>query len=222
MKRKIKFLFLTLIMGCVFFGSASVSAAISGDCGRYLEWELDNGTLTISGYGDMSNWNIYQYSYAPWNRLAENIESIVISDGVTGIGRCAFYNCESLTSITIPNSISYIGNDAFTYSGIKKVYFMGTENEWQRIALNDKTITFDYELISADRFASLCGTFYLAAYDADDRFLGVYQKEIDIADYECEVSSAITVDKAPAYIKVFFWGGETETEPFMARHRYTL
>ena len=34
---------------------------------------------------------------------------------VTSIGDKAFYDCESLTSITIPSSVTSIGNDAFSY-----------------------------------------------------------------------------------------------------------
>ena len=32
---------------------------------------------------------------------------------VTSIGNSAFYNCNSLTSVTIPNSVTSIGNSAF-------------------------------------------------------------------------------------------------------------
>ena len=41
------------------------------------------------------------------------LTSITIPNSVTSIGNCAFYGCSSLTSITIPNSITSIGNYAF-------------------------------------------------------------------------------------------------------------
>lgn len=34
---------------------------------------------------------------------------------VTTIGNCAFYDCKSLTSIQIPNSVTIIGDNAFEY-----------------------------------------------------------------------------------------------------------
>ncbi len=42
--------------------------------------------------------------------------SVIPSDGsVTSIGERAFYNCDSLTSITIPDSVTSIGDSAFYY-----------------------------------------------------------------------------------------------------------
>ena len=43
----------------------------------------------------------------------EIITSITIPNSVTSIGNYAFYKCTSLTSITIPNSVTSIGNCAF-------------------------------------------------------------------------------------------------------------
>ncbi len=41
------------------------------------------------------------------------LTSITIPDGVTSIGWCAFLDCTGLTSVTIPNSVTSIGYDAF-------------------------------------------------------------------------------------------------------------
>ena len=43
----------------------------------------------------------------------ESLTSITIPNSVTSIGDYAFYSCESLTSITIPNSVTSIGSYAF-------------------------------------------------------------------------------------------------------------
>ena len=42
-----------------------------------------------------------------------SLTSITIPNSVTSIGTRAFYGCTSLTSITIPDSVTSIGNDAF-------------------------------------------------------------------------------------------------------------
>ncbi len=43
----------------------------------------------------------------------DSLQSIVIPDGVTSIGDCAFESCKSLRTITIGNDVEYIGNYAF-------------------------------------------------------------------------------------------------------------
>jgi len=45
----------------------------------------------------------------------ENLTSITISEGVSSIGRCAFMECENLTSISLPESLTSIGHGAFAY-----------------------------------------------------------------------------------------------------------
>ena len=79
----------------------------------YITWELsDDGTLTISGT-DMENYSTNNY-YAPWYSQREYIKKVVIENGVSSIGDCAFYDCKYLNSVFIPNSISYIGKHAFS------------------------------------------------------------------------------------------------------------
>ena len=89
--------------------------AQSGTCGDNLTWELDDqGTLTISGTGEMDDYDDYDCSnLSPWYYYRESITKVIINDGVTSIGDWTFTGCSSLTSIIIPNSVTSIGDLAF-------------------------------------------------------------------------------------------------------------
>ncbi|MCD8158323.1 MAG: leucine-rich repeat domain-containing protein [Clostridiales bacterium] len=86
----------------------------SGSCGDNLTYTYDSDTytLTISGTGDMYDYESYP-DYAPWYTLKSKITSVIIEDGVTSIGNYAFYYCYFLTSVTIPDSVTSIGESAF-------------------------------------------------------------------------------------------------------------
>ena len=45
--------------------------------------------------------------------IPESVEFNGISHSVTSIGEGVFYGCSGLTSVTIPNSVTSIGDDAF-------------------------------------------------------------------------------------------------------------
>ena len=93
----------------------SAHAESSGTCGDNLTWVLDDkGTLTISGTGDM--WVVMYESggsYIEWAESKENIQKVVIQEGVTSICPSAFKDCINLTSVTIPASVTNIGGNAF-------------------------------------------------------------------------------------------------------------
>ena len=102
-----------LLMVPILAMKAKAETVASGSCGPNVTWTLDDeGTLNINGSGKM-----YDYSLGfgwnpntPWDSFRVNINSVNISLGITYIGEHAFDCCQYLTSVTIPNSVTSIGN----------------------------------------------------------------------------------------------------------------
>ena len=70
-----------LLFAALLFSATSVLA--QGGTTGPLTWNIDNGTLTISGNGAMPD---YDYpDYAPWFPYRTTIHTIVMGTGVTTI-----------------------------------------------------------------------------------------------------------------------------------------
>ena len=104
---------LTLLLA-ILLSMVGIDAWADGYCGYNVTWTLSGGTLTISGTGEMFDYNNKNIS-PPWNSSKGSITTIVINEGVTSIGICAFRYCSGLTSVTIGNSVTSIGEAAFSF-----------------------------------------------------------------------------------------------------------
>ena len=102
---------IALMTACFILLPTEAKAAeilASGTCGDNLIWTLDDtDTLTISGTGAMidydSQWDV------PWRGLKSSIKFVIIENGVTSISEWAFCYYERLIRITIPNTVTSIG-----------------------------------------------------------------------------------------------------------------
>ena len=87
------------------------SIVASGTCGDNLTWVLnDAGELVVAGTGAMED---YSAMMAPWSGYVNSIKNVVVKGGVTSIGSYAFYHCDSLAAVSIPESVIKIGDYAF-------------------------------------------------------------------------------------------------------------
>ena len=106
------FTFFLLFSFSAYADSSQGIGATSGTCGSKLTWTLsDNGVLTISGTGAMSNYNTT--AGTPWETRKASIVSVVVNSGVTSIGDCAFYSCVNLSSVDLPSGLKTIGVNTF-------------------------------------------------------------------------------------------------------------
>ena len=108
MKRIISaILILSVLLGTILCTTVTASAA-GGTYGN-LSWSFSNGTLTISGYGEMQETTFDKY---PWESYQYSVKTLVIKEGVTYIAPYAFF-CFDAYTVTIPTSVRYIGHRAF-------------------------------------------------------------------------------------------------------------
>ena len=138
MKRLFQPLFVTFLtvlclLPCLHTQAAAADA--SGSCGTDMTWTYSNGTLHLSGSGEM-----YEYDYpqtanaAPWAQYLGEIHTVTADEGVKSIspkafdsadnlrsvdlpgveriGSLAFWDCNKLTQLSCPNLV-YVGSSAF-------------------------------------------------------------------------------------------------------------
>ncbi len=106
--------------GCKTKDTRTIADCVDyGTCGTNLTWKLSSdGTLTISGTGAMKDYgyNSSSYSYIDpeWDDLSDYITAVVVEQGVTSVGGCAFAGCDNLTAVSLPEGLTVIGESAFS------------------------------------------------------------------------------------------------------------
>ena len=89
-----------------------------GQCGDDLTWTLDSsGILTISGTGPMYGYSLFKN---PWcdsalrnSGISTRVKNVEISSGVTTLGAYALSACDSMVSVSLPETLLAVGEDCF-------------------------------------------------------------------------------------------------------------
>ena len=76
-------------------------------------WEVSNDTLTFYGSYVMDNYGSSYYT--PWAQYANDIKTIIINEGMKAIGNGAFNDFYNLMSVSLPSSLTSIGERSFHY-----------------------------------------------------------------------------------------------------------
>ncbi|WP_034475374.1 leucine-rich repeat protein [Butyrivibrio proteoclasticus] len=91
----------------------------TGKCGNNLKWRYGNHTLTITGTGPMDDYSATVDSgavselTAPWAEFIDDMDKLVVEEGVTSIGDYAFAGCKFGADMTFPSTLNKIGDYAF-------------------------------------------------------------------------------------------------------------
>ena len=81
-------------------------------------------SLTLSGTGDMPDYDWSTYDTSPWYPYHETLRNVILEDGIVSVGASNFYDCSGITSLTLPDSLTEIGEEAFrNCTGLTSVTF---------------------------------------------------------------------------------------------------
>jgi len=91
-----------------------------GRCGDDLTWEItDDGTLIISGMGDLKAYS--SETDAPWYEWSDEIETVVVRNGVTSIGENVFSGL-TLSTLVMEGDTTRLSENAFAISKNMTIY----------------------------------------------------------------------------------------------------
>lgn len=141
-----------IYMFFVFTFSFPVHAEViasGNDCGEHCSWKIENGVLTVTGYGDISDFprscKGYCHNTAPWGGNVSQISKIVIeneqgSDGFKTIGNGTF-SAMDVSEVVLPDGLKKIGDLAFIASGLRKINLPDSIEQIGSLAFNDNNIS---------------------------------------------------------------------------------
>ena len=145
----------TTIGSYAFEGCSGLTSIVIPDSVTTIGWYAFKGCTSLT-YNVYDNGKYLGNESNPYLVLGEatstSITSCEINENCKVICGYAFYNCASLTSITIPASVTSIGEGAFMFcSSLTDVYYEGTEEQWNAILigavnteLTNATIHYNY------------------------------------------------------------------------------
>ena len=133
MRKKISVLFTFILMLCIMvcLGVTANATEVTktSKCGENAYWNFnkETGTLTISGTGKIDDAVLFDEETGtliedegktflvnmPWYNIKNQIKTLVIEEGITEIGACAFYGLYYLTEVKLPSTLEVVGCAAF-------------------------------------------------------------------------------------------------------------
>lgn len=192
MKKKMLSLMLALVMVLTLL-PVTVNAETTGVTGE-CRWTLrDDGLLIISGTGAIGS--------NAFGDHADDIQSVVIEEGVTKIGGSAFGGCSNLTSVTIPGSVKSIGSSAFSgCTSLTDVEYLGTmepsvsgRNVFSGAAVSTVKVPAEYE---SEKFCGKDVTKQGASEPVETYTVNVVGGTADKTEYTAGETVTITANAA--------------------------
>lgn len=112
MRKKIFCSFFGMILAASLLTCSFTSLALENVLEDNISWSISDSVMYLEGSGDMT----LNYEYLtdiPWYDERNNIDTIIIGDGITSLAEGAFTAFRSLKNVEFPLSMTTIGSSAF-------------------------------------------------------------------------------------------------------------
>lgn len=112
MKKKTICSCLSLFLAGLLLACSFTVCADEPVLGNNISWHVSESVLYLEGSGDMTL--TYEYlTDIPWYEERNNIDTVVIEDGITSLAEGAFTAFRKLKTVEFPSSMTTIGSSAF-------------------------------------------------------------------------------------------------------------
>lgn len=164
MKKKLCVLPLLLLLCALLPVSVLGTQTEENSCGETMTWSFSGDTLTITGSGEMDDFE----DEAPWSAHRDEIAAVVLEGDITyigarafknydalklvdfgqalyEIGEEAFYSCDGLTAISLPKTFKVFGPSSFLGCGnLKEIHCAGRFPSFRQNSMWDTYATIYY------------------------------------------------------------------------------
>ena len=114
---------LCMMLSVFALGVSATEERAEDQCGENMTWSYSDGTLTITGSGEMDDF----HGPAPWDAYQNDITKVVLSGSITYIGAYAFDDYDMLTSVDFGPALYQVGIGAFqSCDGLTSISFPAT------------------------------------------------------------------------------------------------
>jgi len=164
------------------------------------EYDDDTNTLYINGSGDMYD---FKQGYTPWDDTEPY--TVIIEDGITSIGDNAFMGFFFISNVIIPESVTYISEDAFSiFTDNDVICFGGSESQWDKATngwfiYDDATVYYNTTSFDDMPLATSAGKNLDWEYDEDSSTLTI-SGEGKMSDFR--PGKAPWADKTVLYVEI--------------------
>ena len=98
-------------------------------------YNAETETLTFSGTGAL---RYFGSDLPAWYPFRDGVSHIVICPGVTGVGANAFPRFYGVLTVTVPESLTHVGENAFVdCDNMETVNYNGSEADWNKIGFEE-------------------------------------------------------------------------------------